>query len=354
MQSIIVAPSLDSSRNVSGVSAVTTFIIANNESCDYIHFLQGKSDDEKGGLHRVSRILKTYKAWKRMLREHHGAIVHYNFPLDAFSIIRDYPFMRKSVKSGRHTIIHLHGGLFLFKDKKPFLLNMLLKKVFSWDARFIVLSEKEKQRLKDDYNPEEVYVLPNCIDLSIASKFQRTDNPDSMHILYLGRIEPNKGMDYMLEAARKMKEKGEQFVLHFAGIEQKGCNYIDRFQTQLGDQFIYEGVVSGEKKDCLLQLCDVFLLPSFYEGLPMSLLECMSFGMVPVTTNVGSISDFVKDGETGLFIQLRDADGIVDAISRLANDIQLRKSISANAKDIIFRKLQPKEYVRKLNDIYSR
>ena len=353
MQSIIVAPSLDSDRNVSGVSAVTLFIIKNNEKCEYIHFMQGKTDGEKGGFHRVVRICSAYRKWKQTLKSYPDAVVHYNFPLDAFSIIRDFFFMRRSVKNGRHTIIHIHGGLFLFKDKKPFLLNYLLKKVFSWDSSFIVLSDKEKKRLEEEYHPGKVFVLPNCIDLSDASSFERQYTSSTMHVLYLGRIEPNKGMDYMYDAAKKLKEQNIDFVLHFAGVEQNGCNYIERFETLLGKQFVYEGIVSGKKKTELLQSCMVFLLPSFYEGLPISLLECMSFGIVPVTTDVGSISDFVKDGETGLFIKQKDADSIVESISKLYADISFRQKLAESARQTIFSKLDPVAYITQLNAIYN-
>lgn len=353
MQSIIVAPSLDSSRNVSGVSVVTTFIIANNEICDYIHFMQGKSDDEKGGLYRIGRILKTYKNWKRILREHPDAIVHFNFPLDAYSIVRDYFFLRKSFHSGNKTIIHIHGGLYLFKQRKPFYLNSLLKNIFSWNTPIIVLSSKEKSKLEKEYKVKNVYVLPNCVDLTSASLFNRKHALTPMHILYLGRIEPNKGMDYLYEAAMKLKNSDLDFILHFAGKEQGKNQYIERFHQLLGEKFVYEGVVSGSNKEDLLKKCEVFLLPSFYEGLPMSLLECMSFGMIPVTTNVGSIEDFVEDGETGLFIKVKDVDSIVCAIKRLYEDPTLRVKLSNGAREKIFSTLNPQDYISKLNKIYQ-
>lgn len=353
MRSIIVSPSLESSRNVSGVSAVTTFIIANNGSCEYIHFEQGKSDEERGGLHRLTRVFTAYKKWIHTLQENPDAIVHYNFPLDAFSIVRDYFFMRRSVVEGRRTIIHIHGGLFLFKDKKPFFLKLLLEKIFSWDVPFIVLSEKEEKRLKQEFNPKQVFVLPNCIDLREASEFERKEYAETMHILFLGRIEPNKGIDDIFSSFVKLKAEINNFVLHFAGKEQGVFHYVDKFTELLGDKFVYEGVVSGGQKVKLLEVCDVFLLPSYYEGLPMSLLECMSYGMVPITTNVGSISDFVEDGRTGLFVEKRAPETITTAIKLLYGDCELRKRLSTGARKKIFSTLNVESYIAKLNVIYQ-
>ena len=107
-------------------------------------------------------------------------------------------------------------------------------------------------------------------------------------------------MDYLFEAMRMLKEKGQDVTLHFAGIEQGKNGYIGRFQELLGDHFVYEGVVSGNRKTELLRRCQIFVLPSLYEGLPISLLETMAYGMVPVVTDVGSIGEDVKDGVNGL------------------------------------------------------
>ena len=121
---IIVAPSLDTRTNVSGVSAVVNFIINNNKSVRYEHFLQGKSDLEKGGgLHRVVRIIRNYRRWKELLRDNSNCLVHYNFPLDTLSVLRDYFFMHFAVVKKVPMVIHLHGGLYLFKEEKPWIIK---------------------------------------------------------------------------------------------------------------------------------------------------------------------------------------------------------------------------------------
>ena len=277
MHVLIVAPSLDVERNVSGVSAVTNFIIDNNRECEYRHFLQGKSDDERGLLRQAVRLLRTYQNWKGVLKEEGGSVIHYNFPLDAASILRDYFFMRAVHRRNRRMVIHLHGGLYLFKEQKPFVIRCILNEVFGWENNFIVLSNKEKYFIQKKYRTRNVHVLPNCVDLTDASTFTRTfDSSGHLHILYLGRIEPNKGMEYLYEAMTMWEHDNKNFTLHLAGIEQGEEKYVSRLAHLLGNRFCYEGVVSGERKSNLLRQCQVFLLPSFYEGVPMSLLECMS------------------------------------------------------------------------------
>ena len=393
---LIVAPSLDLATNVSGVSAVANFIIEHNTECEYVHFLQGRSDGESGTINRVVRIWRNYKEWKRIINENENemlrydtrgyendngnenenetlrydtrgydnengngnenengngkVVIHYNYPLDAASIVRDFFFMKVAHQRGLPMVIHIHGGLYLFKEKQPFFIKRILSEVFSWENPFIVLSDKEREQIKRLYGTKNVVVLPNCPD-----NLNENDNVNGngLQMLYLGRIEPNKGMDYLLEAMRILKEEGRAFTLHFAGVEQGKNGYIERFQSLLGERFIYEGVVSGDQKTNLFKRCHVFVLPSFYEGLPISLLETMSYGLVPVVTDVGSIGEYVKDEENGLLLKVKDSQSIVEAIDKLGSDGKLLKRLSKNARQTISERFNPEDYIKKLNSIYA-
>ena len=353
MDIIIVAPSLDSSQNVSGVSAVTTFIINNNKLQQYIHFQQGRQDSEGKGFSRYLRVLKNYREWKKVLNKYPEALIHYNYPLDTPSIVRDFFFIRYAYRHKREMVIHLHGGLYLFKEDKPWIIDEILKTVFNYDVPLIVLSDKEMNHISKIYHRAHVFSLPNCIDTSMAVAFQREENNDKLRLLYLGRIEKNKGIDYILDALKVLDNQGIDFIFRMAGKENVEGDYIGRFKEALKDKFEYRGVVSGKCKDDLLKDSDVFVMPSFYEGLPMALLECMSFGVVPVVTDVGSIGEYVKDGENGKIVMIKDTETIVNAISSIDEDRKLLAKLSGNARNTIFTRLDPKEYVKSLNMIYQ-
>lgn len=94
-------------------------------------------------------------------------------------------------------------------------------------------------------------------------------------------------------------------------------------------------------------------MPTYFEGLPMSLLECMSYGIVPVITPVGSIPEVVADGYNGLFIKVKDADSIVGAIRNLNSDRNLLNRLSSNARNTIFSKFSALQYISQLNRIYQ-
>ena len=355
MDVIIVSPSLDPTKNVSGLSAVTRFIIANNPHHNYIHFELGRKDDEKGGIYRVNPIIRKYKDWKCLLKTYPDAIVHYNFPLDKLGITRDTPFMRAALQNGNKMVIHIHGGVYLTSEIIPFPFRQMLKYVFSWNVPFIALSETEAEVLRKRFHAKHVVSLPNCIDLKDAQTFQRKYKDDSTPLTlgYLGRIAKTKGLDYLLQACCMLKEHHIPFRLKIAGAEEHEGQYLPQFSKVLGNQFLYSGIVSGESKNSFLRSLDVLAMPTFFEGLPMSLLECMSYGVVPVITPVGSIPAVVTDQQNGLLIKVKDTPSIVDAITYLHTNRGKLKLMSSAARNYIFDHFDSDFYIDKLNNIYS-
>lgn len=356
MKVIINSPSLNPQENVSGISSVTQFIISNNKEVDYIHFEIGRKDAEnQGSISRIKRILRNKKEWEKLLMKNRDAVVHYNIPLMKAAIIRDYMMLKVAHKLNMPIVLHVHGGVYIKERNRPWLIKKLLNNIFKWSKHVIVLGDEEKNILEEDFCLKDVVSLPNCIDLSVAKEFNRDiTSKETLDILYLGRIEPNKGIDYIFEACKTLKYQNVDFCLHFAGKEEREGEYIPKFKDALGDNFIYHGIVSGDKKTDVLKKCDIFLLPSFYEGLPMSLLETMSFGQVPIVTPVGSIPTVVKDKINGIFIGVKNCEDIIIAIKELKNNTNLFSIMSRQAKETILNKFDDNKYINRLNILYKK
>ena len=355
MRIIITSPSLDPTKNVSGLSSVTRFIIENNTHHIYVHFELGRKDGEKGGIYRVSSIIRRFKEWKHLLKNYPDAIVHYNFPLEKPSIIRDTPFMNAALKNGNKMVIHIHGGVYLSSESIPFPFRLILKHVFSWQVPFITLSEKEAGILRNKFYAKHVVSLPNCIDLKDAKTFDRKckDISSPLTLGYLGRITKTKGMDYLLQACCILKERHIPFCLKIAGTEEVEGQYLPQFSKVLGNQFVYSGIVSGESKNSFLRSLDVLAMPTFFEGLPMSLLECMSYGVVPVITPVGSIPTVVTDQQDGILIKVKDTPSIVAAITYLHTHRDKLEQMSKSSRNYLYEHFDSDYYIDKLNNIYS-
>lgn len=353
MDIIITAPSLDPEQNVSGVSSVVKFIIDNNKEHHYIHFELGKKDRERGGAFRLFPLLKGLRQWGRLLKKTPNALVHYSFPLSAASVIRDPLFMWMVRRRGMKMIVHVHGGLYLTADSIPWLQKCILKRVFSMPVPFVALSRTEVDTIKDKFGAKDVSSLPNCIELKEAKEFHREEKQGILHIGYLGRIAKTKGMDDLLEACSKLKEEDIDFILDIAGKEEHEGEYIPLFEALLGNNFHYAGIVARQSKSDFLKSIDIFTLPSHFEGLPMSLLESMSYGVVPVTTPVGSIPHYVTDGVNGLYMKKEDAESLYRQIKRLNEDRKVLYQMSIRAKETIFSNFSPDLYIKKLNGLYQ-
>lgn len=354
MKIIITSPSLDKNQNVSGIASITEFIINNNTDQTYVHFESGKRDMDKRNLHWLLRILKSYQKWFRLLLKEKNALVHFNMPLSTAAIIRDAPLIIITRLCSTRMIIHLHGGEFLMHQEMPLWMKLILKICFSGNNPKITLSETEEQILKSRLGIENVVALPNCVDLHDASIFLRDyDRQGKLQILFLGRICEQKGIRYIYQALRLLREKGQKFNFVMAGKGEEEEIYITKFQELLGGDFKFTGVVSGQTKAKLLMESDIFLLPSFFEGLPMALLESMSFGVVPIATDVGSIKYLIKNGKTGILIKKNSSEDIVAAVEELSANSLYMQSLSQNAKDFIFKNYKPELYISRLNQIYN-
>ena len=216
---LITAPSLDTKLNVSGISSVTTFIIENNKSYVYRHFELGRKDGEKRNFSWFLRYLKTNFSWVFTIASKKVSIVHFNFALNKASVIRDVPLLLFSKLFKKKMVIHLHGGQYLTDTEIPAVLKFLFKKLFSGKNPIIVLSPLEKEALEEKYNAKNIHVLPNCINLDDAKLFKRVSNSNkALNILFLGRINEVKGLEYIYKALSLLKTMQIPFNFFMAGM----------------------------------------------------------------------------------------------------------------------------------------
>lgn len=353
---LITAPALDAKNNVSGVSSVANFIIANNELFKYRHFELGRKDGEAGKITLLLRMAKTYCKWMAVILFGKIKLVHFNFALSKASIIRDAPLVLFAKLLRKKVIVHLHGGDYLFAKQAPGWMLFLLKRVFNGNTPVLVLSSAEADVVKQKFAAKNVYVLPNCVDLKDAAAFNRSDNETTpLQLLFIGRISSTKGLDFIYTALDELKKANLPFKFLMAGAGPQLAEYVQKFSSLLAGDFEFKGVVSGQAKTNLYKSCNVFLLPSLFEGMPMSLLEAMSFGLVPVVTNVGSVSTVVNN-ENGFIITLDEkttVTAIVTSVTALHNNRQLLAQISKAAKEDIHKNFSPAAYINELNKIYA-
>lgn len=165
---------------------------------------------------------------------------------------------------------------------------------------------------------------------------------DKFLVFCVGQFIDRKGRWIFLEAARELIETNKN--IHFVWISnskpgEADLRKIETYRLENNFTLISSERVGDEHIDLfkLLRIADVFCLPSFVEGLPISLLEAMALGIPSISTNVNGIPEAVKHLETGWLIETGDVRGLIDAVKALKTDKSLREKLSRNGRDLILK-----------------
>ena len=351
MRILITAPSLDVSQNVSGISMVANTILSNaDKDHSYYHYLLGRPDHAPGWYWPVL-LIKQLICYPLFLYSNKIDLVHQNLPFNAKGILREYIINLISVKCGRPVLLHIHGGECLMKGVSSKFLNCLVNNMFRRSSQVLVLSALEQVVIQKTYPMIHVSFLSNAIDTDYYSR-KEPRKEGLPGILFLGRIENNKGLNEIIQAIRELY-KHHRFTFSLCGEGPERERMVKECTEIMGDDFHYEGVVSGEKKLDILHQSSIFVLPSYFEGLPMSLLESMASGLVPVITEVGSMKEVVRSGENGLLVNTHDAKDLAAKLEFLISNPEILNTMAENAFYTVQKDFDIKDYMLRLNEIYQ-
>ena len=182
---------------------------------------------------------------------------------------------------------------------------------------------------------ESAPIIPNWTaseeHLRIGSdrNFGRSHPPPQ--ILFLGWLEDFKGVFELLEAARILRDERIEFHLVFGGSGAALARAQRFVQIHgLNRNVTFSGWLDHAEKAKMLQLSQIFTLPSWSEGLPNVMIEAMSAGLACVVTNVGTIPDYVSSGHNVLMVERKNAIALANALRAVICDEKLRESIAKN------------------------
>ena len=349
---LITAPSLNRGKNISGISSVVQMIIKNNEKYSYYHYLLGKPDNKNTWI-QIGLLVKRLLFFPFALWRNHIDIVHQNFPFDPKGILREFIINQWCRLFRVPVVLHIHGGVFLMNKTSNKLYFYLVKEIFKNSRAVIVLSSQEKESLSRNYHYPHAFILGNCIDVPLFTGIKKEKQFSAPTFLFMGRIHKSKGLNDILEAFKLLKSDNLDFGFILCGDGPLRKSIIPELELILKDRFKYLGVVSGTDKLNAIRCADYFLLPSWFEGLPLSLLETMAAGLVPVVTNVGSVNFFVKNEENGIFVEQKNPQDLYKKMKRLILNPDLYEAFSMNAKNTIAERCDIKDYIFQLNFIYE-
>jgi len=204
---------------------------------------------------------------------------------------------------------------------------------------------------------KRLVVIPNAIDVT---DYQRqTERPHSgkvQRLAYLGRLDREKGILEAIEAIYILRslEQFRDIELSIAGSGPAGEEIVKRVaELGLGDCIKLVGPLFGTAKVDFLRGAELFLFPSYHEGLPYAVLESLAAGTPVIATRVGDIPDVVVDGVHGVLISPKDPGEIVRAVIELGQSQELLQTMSVNCMRLASQKLGLERLARQFDDLYE-
>lgn len=234
---------------------------------------------------------------------------------------------------GVPVVLHCHGGVFAEDyEKMPAFARGLVTHVFRRAQRVVVLGNRWRGVYVDmvGVDPEKVVVALNAVEIPATVPYR---SAGTVRIVFLGRFGPGKGSSDLIRAMATLPaDVRGRTRLVMAGHGEVDAARALVAELAVGDVVEVRSWIDPPERDVLLAESSVFVLPSPNEGLPMSMLEAMAWGVVPVVTAVGGIPEVIVDGENGLFVTPGDVDGIAAALVRLVREPELADRLAVAAR----------------------
>lgn len=216
----------------------------------------------------------------------------------------------------------------------------------------IVLSKGVQNYFKQTYGRETKFIpngvnRPEVIEASLIT--ENFGLKKDSYILFLGRIVPEKGLRYLIEAYRKL-DTDKKLVI--AG----GASDTDDFMNEIkalangDDRIIFTGFVAGQTLEELYSNAYIYTLPSDLEGMPLSLLEAMSYGNCCVVSDIAECAEVVED--RAVVFKKSDATDLRSKLQMLCDDSEVVRKYKDEATEFICKKYSWDDVVNKTMELY--
>ncbi|WP_026506374.1 glycosyltransferase family 4 protein [Butyrivibrio sp. MC2013] len=283
-------------------------------------------------------------------------IVHINMACGA-SYYRKSLFIKMAIRKGKKLVIHQHGGdveAFYKGTLKGAARQEMLRLLNSCSA-FIVLADKFRDFFSDIItDKDKIYVLPNAV--AVPEDDKTGSDHKSHDILFLGRICRDKGCEELVDAVEELAADYPDIRLHMGGFFEDS-SLRDKVLRD-PEHIIFEGWVDPAGREELFRTCPIFVLPSYYEGMPLSLMEAMAYKRACIASDVGDIRNMMTvDDESqlcGLLIPPRDMPALKNAITKLLADPKLCGELGTAARNKAVKSYSAVAMRDKLVEIYQK
>ncbi len=266
------------------------------------------------------------------------------------SFLRKSMIARLCMAFHRKVIFHIHGADFdaFLDEAKGWRRNIIIRLLNKVDS-LVVLSGNWKEYFSRFVPPEKICVIVNP-SATVKSRVMKR-NHSKVKVLFIGRIGERKGAYDLIEAVQKIRHLN--FEVKMAG-DGEGDQVRSLVKARnLPDKVSVEDWVPHDAIGALYDASDILVLPSYAEGLPMSVLEAIGKGIPVIATNVGGIPEAVIDGRNGFIIVPGDIEGLAEKMKMLICNAPLREEMGENSYKLATEKFSVEKNGEMLRELYS-
>ncbi len=251
---------------------------------------------------------------------------------------------------GKKVIFHIHGSQFdLYYNSAGRIEQFFIRRGLRTADYVIALSETWKCKIIAIEKTSKVVVILNAVN---TDKYAISDRAihEPLSVLFLGRLGERKGIYDVLDAISLLDYEKYYFVL-------AGDGELDKVKKIISDRGLDKyvsvpGWIKGDEKLDLLKNADVYILPSYNEGLPIGILEAISAGLPVIASSIGGIPEAVVDGVNGFLIEPGDSRSLAKKLQELSDDHRKLNEFSHSSKNIALEKFSMSRAEEKLKHIY--
>ncbi|QZA82034.1 glycosyltransferase family 4 protein [Deefgea piscis] len=250
------------------------------------------------------------------------------------------------------TIVHIHGAEFelFYREKSREFQKKMVQYVLSNADVVIALSNKWNEQLRGICNKSNVITIYNPIASPAVSFAVREKNV----LLFLGHVGDRKGTFDLIRAMPDVIKLNPAVQLKIGGTGQIEAARQLAVELKVEAHVEFLGWVVGEDKERLLNSATLLLLPSYNEGLPMSILEAMAHGLPVIASDVGGIPEALACCVTECIVQPGDVLDLANKINHLLSDDALREDIARKLQQTVVEKFDVEVVANELTQLYNR
>jgi glycosyltransferase involved in cell wall biosynthesis len=267
-------------------------------------------------------------------------------------------FWRKSVVCAlarlhhRPYVLHVHAGPFerFYESSSP-LARRIVRAVLARAERVIALTRSWREILARIEPRARIEVMPNGVSLPVLDE---TRSPDERRptLLFLGDVGQHKGAFDLVRAFARIAHRFAGLRLVYGGVGDIDRVRVIAAELGVADRIECPGWLAPEAKRAALAGAAGFVLPSYMEGMPMALLEAMSFGLPVIATAVGGVPEIITPEVDGLLVPPGDIAALAAAMARLVGDPQLRRRLGVAARATVANRFSLEAAVERLLALY--